>query len=366
MQIHEITQHNDTLLAEVTLPSEWLGQKAKGAASSVASGIKNFGGAVADTARDIGSVAQGGKDAFRQAGQERKIQQTTDKAYSTWTNYADQLEKSVDPADRVAFDNRTDGYYEKALLAFVNKNLLGGMYLPNVANKDQILKIVKQLSAPKISPPTGGAGAIGQMANQLSAGPAVGTQKTTSTGGTTTTTPTGTVHTAKASAPPATTTPATKIPYGTPPAAGAPTAVKGANKPGAPTPAEQAKLQQKIAAASKKTMNEALDAATEKQLFAQLVRASAVAQTTAPGVGQPGTQSSTSQSTSNTQGQSASGNQDAQGMAQTLRQQLDPAIAKGLPALGITAKKLTGTNQVKSTGNPGADGLLILMGFQGL
>jgi hypothetical protein len=53
-------------------------------------------------------------------------------------------------------------------------------------------------------------------------------------------------------------------------------------------------------------------------------------------------------------------------MAQTLKQQLDPAIAKGLPALGATAAKLTGTKQVKSTGNSAADGLLVLMGFQGL
>lgn len=370
MQIHELTQKKNIQVDEAlysgpavkqqpgSAPSKIPGAL-KGAASSVASGIKNFGGAVADTARDIGSVAQGGKQAFQQAGQEKKVQQTADKAYTSWTNYAAQLEKSVDPADRTAFDNRTDGYYEQALLAFVNKNLLGGMYLPNVANKDQIIKIVKQLSAPKNPPPAGAAGAFGQMTSQLSAGPAVGTQKNTSTGGTTTTTPTGTVHTAKTPAPQTTPT-TTKIPYGKTPAARAPTSIAGATKPGAPTPAEQAKLQQKIADASKKTMNEALDAATEKQLFTQLVRAAAVAQTIAPGVGQSGAQTRTPQATSN----ATSGN--ARDMANSLRQQIDPGIAKGLPALGATAAKLIGTKQVSSTSNPAADGLLILMGFQGL
>ena len=49
MQIHEITQHPDALLAEVTLPSEWLGQKAKGAASSVAKGLGRTASAIGNT-----------------------------------------------------------------------------------------------------------------------------------------------------------------------------------------------------------------------------------------------------------------------------------------------------------------------------
>ena len=32
--------------------------------------------------------------------------------------------------------------YKQQLLAFVQKNLLGGAYLPNLTNKDQILKSV--------------------------------------------------------------------------------------------------------------------------------------------------------------------------------------------------------------------------------
>ena len=49
MQIHEITQHPDALLAEVTLPSEWLGQKVKGAASSVANGLGRTASAIGNT-----------------------------------------------------------------------------------------------------------------------------------------------------------------------------------------------------------------------------------------------------------------------------------------------------------------------------
>jgi hypothetical protein len=51
MQIHEITKHNDTVsLVEVTLPSEWVGQKAKSAASSVAKGLGRAASAVGNTA----------------------------------------------------------------------------------------------------------------------------------------------------------------------------------------------------------------------------------------------------------------------------------------------------------------------------
>jgi len=56
MQIHEITQRNNASLVEVTLPSEWIGQKAKSAASSVASGIKNVGKGVGRAASAAASA----------------------------------------------------------------------------------------------------------------------------------------------------------------------------------------------------------------------------------------------------------------------------------------------------------------------
>ena len=108
-------------------------------------------------------------------------------------------------------------------------------------------------------------------------------------------------------------------------------------------------------------MNEATDPI--KDLFKQLVQQCAVAQTAAPGSSTtPGKAAQQTTPAGDEMGPSGS----AQEMKQTLVQQLDPAIAKGLPALGAKAAKLTGNKQVKSTGNPGADGLLIMMGFEGI
>jgi hypothetical protein len=111
---------------------------------------------------------------------------------------------------------------------------------------------------------------------------------------------------------------------------------------------------------AKTPTNEAVD--PTRELFKQLVQQAALAQTTAPGTGGAGspTPSATATATGNNPQSSA------RGMAQALKQQLTPALVSGLPTVGATAAKLSGDTQVTSTGNPAADGLLILMGFQGL
>ena len=53
--------------------------------------------------------------------------------------------------------------YEKALTAFVAKNLLGGQYLPNLINRDQIVGLIKKIAG---SGHTGG-----KVAGQLSQTP---------------------------------------------------------------------------------------------------------------------------------------------------------------------------------------------------
>ena len=122
-------------------------------------------------------------------------------------------------------------------------------------------------------------------------------------------------------------------------------------------------MQQKIAAAAAKPpVNEAADPTQE--LFKQLVQQAALAQTAAPGGGGSGGGGGGNGGGGGDGG--GGGAQDARGMAQTLQSQLDPAIVKSLPTLSAKAQKLTGTKQVTSTGNPAADGLLVLMGFQGL
>ena len=139
--------------------------------------------------------------------------------------------------------------------------------------------------------------------------------------------------------------------------------VGGAPKAGAPTPAEQEKLQQKIAAAAAKpAMNE--DADPTQELFKQLVQQAALAQTSAPGMGNAS--STTGAKTTGAKTASTKSTGDARSMAQSMRQQLPDGLTSNLPAAGKLAQQLTGDLNVTSTGNPAADGLLIMMGFEGL
>jgi hypothetical protein len=349
MQIHELTQYKTAQLDEGLVDT--IGSKLGQGVSAV----KSAGQAIASPFKDVaGSYASGRQD--------QKIGAMADKVYRSWKSYETQLLKADPKA-------RENGDYEKQLLAFVNKNLLGGMYLPNVINKDKIITLVKKISAPQ--PVTGGAGAFGQMANQLAPAAKVGAQATTSTGGTTTTTAGGQVHTAnpnnpnaKATVPPA--APATS-PTTRQPAAPRPKySIGGAPKAGAPTPEEQEKLQQKIAAAAakQKPMNEATDPTQE--LFKQLVQQATLAQTSAPGTATASGTSTAGTKPASTTQPGAKQTGDARGMAQSMRQQLPDGLTSNLPAVSKLAQQLTGDLSVTSTGNPAADGMLIMMGFQGL
>ena len=404
MQIHEITKKKKLDEAWGEDPITDLGQ----AAGKTVSGIKNVGGAIAAPFKD---VAGGYKD----ARMDQKVSALTDKAYRAWKSYESQL-LTTNPGAR------TDGQYEQALLAFVNKNLLGGMYLPNVINKDKITALVKQLSGSSGTPAAkqpvakqpaakqpaanaAAAGAFGQMTNQL------GTTGASSTGGHTQATPTGLRHTANPNnpnnppnnpndnppnnpndnppppppPPPASAKPRAsfgKVPSATAPAkpgqmpASVATSAQGkkmqqaSGKPKSGIQGMKSELEEATPNATTPTQSTpaapttpvATAPANEKDLFKQLVQQAGLAQTAAPGTGGDNNANQSNAKTKNAQG----GNQDAQGMSQTLAQQLDPAIIKSLPVLSAKAAKLTGTNQVKSTGNPGADGLLILMGFRGL
>ena len=473
MQIHELTQKKKVELEEGIIDG------AGALAGKGINAVKNVGSYFASPFKDIA----GG---YRDARMDQKISAMADKSYRSWKSYETQLLKS-DP------DARTNGQLEQSLLAWVSKNLLGGMYLPNVVNKDKIIGLVKQISgggtgasagqqppATQQTPATqhtggkvagqlsqtpgavakrnaraqgtqanaAGAGAFGQMANQLG-----GTKPNTMANA-----PVSKTNVAKPGNPnqpqqtplqqatalqqqaqgqkPAAT-------FGKVPSTTTPVKVGGATRAGAPTPEEQAVLQQKIAAATKKpAINEAIPTVkptvrpvgglaarsaqrnapvakpgtpapatpgtpapatpgtpapapapttpaapgtpataapgtpatptapaspgNEKELFKQLVQQASLAQTAAPGGGASGSGGGAGQPNAKAGKGQAGATQDARGMAQALRQQLDPAIVKALPALAAAAEKLSGTKQVSSTGNPAADGLLILMGFQGL
>jgi hypothetical protein len=203
---------------------------AGGMAGSTVGLAKKAGTAIASPFR---SAAAG----YRSGKVDAKTGAIADKAYRSWSAYRQQLDKNA-PGGKA--DPAT---LEKQLMAFVSKNLLGGQYLPNLINKDQIISLVKQIAGsnvatqaatkekplptdganppakkgarmgktgvaktnapagttPATTPPgktAPGAGAFGAMTNQLG-----GTSGTTSTGGTATPTATGVKNTASATNP---------------------------------------------------------------------------------------------------------------------------------------------------------------------
>jgi hypothetical protein len=175
MQIHEITQRRTSQV------DEGIGSAIGGALGKGIGAVKKAGTAVASPFRDAAAGYRGGKvDAQTNA--------VADKAYRAWSTYRQQLDKSApngkaDPA-----------MVEKQLLAFVAQNLLKGKTLSTLINKQQILDVVKKIA----------------------------TTTPSSTGGTTTATGTGLVHTANPANPnqpqPAAAPPAKPA---TPPGAGA-------------------------------------------------------------------------------------------------------------------------------------------------
>jgi hypothetical protein len=302
MQIHEVTQQQI---------DEGLGSMVGG----IAGGLSNFGNKV------VGAISPGGpaKDAYAAKVRPEQIKMLADKSLNAWRAYEKELLKS-NP------DARDGDMYEQALLAFVSKNLLGGQYLPNVINKDQIVALVKQLSkpgsvteaVPTVKPITKPVGSLASRSTQRNA-PATATTPATPATATTPATP----ATATTPATPATaTTPATPATATTPSASMSP--------------------QQ------------------QKDLWLKLVQQAVIAQPRAPG-GQ--TPSATGAST-NTQSNQAAG--DARSYVQQFNQSLDPTVVKGLLTFGNTANKNTGNNNVQSTGNPVADALLLMAGFRGI
>ena len=331
---------------------------------------------------------------------QQQIKMLSDKTYRAWKSYEKDLLRS-NP------DARETGMYEQALMAFVNKNMLGGVYLPNVINQQQIRQLVAQLSQPtgvteaevtgaakpgaptaaereklqqriqaatgnakpKANPkaktatgnakpkagaasankPSPGAGAFGQMASQL------GDTGATSTGGQSQATPTGVKHTASPNNPnqPKATATATATPEP------ATTATAGA-PPGAPpgTPAATPAQQPATKPAPVATPN-------EKDLWLKLTQQTAIAQNAAPGGTSSQTSASNQSSTTQTSSNSSK-NMDAREMAQRMRQELPEELIRNFPAASRLAQQLTGDLRATSTGNPAADALLILMGFQGL
>ena len=214
MQIHELTQKQ---LNEGPLDF------AQNVAGKIGAGVA----AVRGAGQGVSNAVSGVTTAYQQAQMGQKYTAMADKAQKAWTVFVTQLENSItDPAQKAAFINRTDGRYQKTLQAWVEKNLLAGQYLPNFTNKDQLLAIIKKLSAPKQPNPA-------QLKTQLKNKQGLGA-----------TTPSGFKGSAAAG--------------------GVPTASGTAPTASGTVPTVES-LQ----------LNEALDPATEKQLFTQLIQTAA-------------------------------------------------------------------------------------------
>jgi hypothetical protein len=100
----------------------------------------------------VKSAVSGAQAGYKASQGNRAVQILADKAYPIWATYAKRLEQSItDPTAKAAFNNRTDGLYQRALTAFVQKNLLKNVPINSAINKDQINKLIKQLSEPKIA-----------------------------------------------------------------------------------------------------------------------------------------------------------------------------------------------------------------------
>ena len=270
MQIHELTQPR---------LAEGLGSALGGLAGKVSAGASALGQKISPTG-DF-------KAAYNEKLRSQQTKMVADKAYKAWTTYAQQLRAAIkDPAKLQAFDNRTDDLYKKSLTAFVQKNLLGGAYMPNLTNKTDILTLIDKLSEPK--------------------------PVKSSTGGTITPTATGLTHTANPANP--------------------------------------------------NIVKEALDPATEKDLFTQLVAQGTLSQTVAA-TGQKEKEDNTKPGTNADTGDARSHLSDILKIFGQLN--IEPGQLKAAGQVITGAAGEAGPN-VRSTGNPAVDAMLIAMGFQGL
>jgi len=358
MQIHEITQRK---LDE-----------------GVGSFLGGLAGGIANVAGDFkGAMSPGGdaKSAYASAVRPQQIKMLADKAYTGWKQYEKTLLQS-NP------DARTGDMYYQALLAFVTKNLLGGQYLPNVINKNQILDLVKQLSqseetaktppakdttppatnpakaAPGVMPSSVASSAQGQRMQQAYGQPRGGIEGMKSdleevTMGL----PLGNVQQYKdtsnrvKSAPKPTPTAGTSLSPGQIP--GKDDLLKGKGK--------QATQPVKTPAPAPKTApSTAMSAQQEKDLWLKLTQQAVVAITQAPGTRTGGTKSTVDDPVDdNTAG-------DARSYVQQFSNNLKPEEVTTLKKFASEAVSKFGNQQVKTTQNPVADAMLLLAGFRGI
>lgn len=128
MQIHEIT--NKQL-------DEGLLDFAKSAAGAVGRGVGALGRAGSTVAKPFKAI----KGAYQQGAGTSNVQLIANKAAKAWDNYTKNLQASTPDPQRYTV------LYRQALLAFIQKNFLGGQALNNVINRQEITQIVDAMTA---------------------------------------------------------------------------------------------------------------------------------------------------------------------------------------------------------------------------
>lgn len=103
-----------------------------------------------DMGKAAWSAAKGGATAYKDARMDQRVAAVADKAYKSWATYKKNLDKFYAQKGKPA----TPAEYEKALMSFVQKNLLGGQQISSLTTKDDIVGLVKQIAGSSASAPT--------------------------------------------------------------------------------------------------------------------------------------------------------------------------------------------------------------------
>ena len=352
MQIHEVTK----------LPVD---EGIASALGSIVGGARARSSALGQKLTGGGAFSAAMKDPMRQ----QQLKMLADKSYDAWKAYEKTLLQSNPDA------KQTD-MYEQALLAFVTKNLLGGQYLPNVINKQQIQALVKQLSqsgattktppatnppkaAPGVMPSSVSSSAQGQRMQQAYGQPRGGIEGMQS-------------DLEEASLPDAIkgNVQQWKDTYNKLKPAAKPAPTAGASLGSKEIPGKSALLkgkaqtqaaltpQPQTAPPPKPKAPAVLSPQQEKGLWFKLIQQAAVATTTAPGTG--------STKTADAEPQRGAEAGDARSYAQELGTGLKDEQVTTLKKFASDAVSKFGSQQVRPTGNPVADAMLLLAGFRGI
>lgn len=129
MQIHEITQQKI---------DEGLGSFLGKAAGKFAAGADNL-------AQKLNPAA-GFKSAYAQPVRAQQTAVLGKRVAEIWANYASQLKSATPDPTRYA------DLYEKSLTAFVQKNLLSGQSINSATNKQEIIKLISDITDARDNP----------------------------------------------------------------------------------------------------------------------------------------------------------------------------------------------------------------------